>query len=136
MLRQQRKASIIQASRAFDALGVHFICWVLWSHRRVRLDVELCLLALGEHGLQLSVRKRGLYPLGEELVDLLWRAAGEGARVEQRVELALDRVEVRVRAHALDEVVVEPELLDLVRGLVRQDLQSAPVAFVSHWSEV
>ena len=41
---------------------------------------------------------------------------------EERVQLALDRVKVRVCTHALDEVVIEPELLHLVRGFVREDL--------------
>lgn len=85
-------------------------------------NIQFHALAALERLLQFLSVQRGLHPLGEEAVDLLRRATNEARGVEQRIKVALDWVEVRVRADALDQVVLEPELLHLMRRLVRQNL--------------
>jgi hypothetical protein len=54
---------------------------------------------------------------------LLRCASYEPARIQQRVELILDRVKVCVLTHAFDQVVFLSELFYLVSGFVRQYLK-------------
>lgn len=70
------------------------------------LYVQLCLARLAKCSLKLVVGKRGAHPLREKLVDLLRRTPYEALGLEQRVELALDRIEVRVCANTLYQVVL------------------------------
>lgn len=85
-------------------------------------NMQIDLLALRNGSLDLGIFQRRLHPLFQERVNLLGRAADEARWVQQRVELVFDGVEVRVSADALDQVVLEAELLDLVPGFVGQDL--------------
>lgn len=101
----------------------------LYSSHVLLLHIELRLPARPDTRLQLLVLQSGGDPVLEELVYLLGRAADEAPRVEERVELALDRVEVRVAPDALDQVVLEALGLHLVRGLVREDLSIRCSAF-------
>lgn len=83
------------------------------------LNVELSLLILREHSLELCIRQGGLYPVCKELVDLLWCATDEATRSKKLVKLALDGVKVGIRLHALDQVVFETEVFNLVRCFMR-----------------
>lgn len=83
--------------------------FVSFFHKPPRLPtsyIQLCLARLAERSLELVVGKRRAYPLRKELVDLLRRAPYEALGLEQRVQLALDRVEVRVRANTFNKVVL------------------------------
>ena len=70
----------------------------------------------------LVVIQSRLDPLLDELVHLFRCPPDEALRVKERVEVSLDRVEVRISLDSLDKIVFETKLLDLVGSLVRQDL--------------
>lgn len=59
-----------------------------------------------------------LNPLIDELVYLLRSPPNETLRVKEGGEILFDRVEVGVSLDPLDEIVLEPKLLDLVGGLM------------------
>lgn len=87
------------------------------------LDTQLCLVSFLYRHFELRVRQGGCHPILEELVHLLRCASYEPARIQQRVELILDRVKVCVLTHAFDQVVLLSKLFYLVSGFVRQYLK-------------
>lgn len=64
------------------------------------------------------------HPLLYEAVYLLRRTADEAGRVEQGVQIADDRIEIRVLPDALNEIIFQAKLFHLVRCLVRENLMS------------
>ena len=74
---------------------------------------------------KLWVLQGGCHPLIEELIHLLRRASNERARLQQCVELILDRVKINILSNAFNEVVLLSELFHLVRGFMRKYLRCA-----------
>jgi len=71
----------------------------------------------------LIVIQSRLDPLFDKLLHLLRCSPDEALRIKEAVEVLLDWVEVRITPDPLDKVVLQTKLLNLVRGLMRQDLQ-------------
>ena len=86
---------------------------------RRNLDVKSRGLGLGQ--LRLVRLQRLLNLSGSELLHLLGRAAHEGARVQEAVQLVQDRGEEGGAADSVEEVVVLAVFLYLVGGFVRED---------------
>ena len=75
------------------------------------------------------------HPLFDKFLHLLRCPTHEALRVKEGREILLNRVEVRVSLDALDEIVLETELLDLVGGFMRQDLQTVSQLRAPNFSE-
>lgn len=113
---------------------------------KARLDWLYCQFHFARHRtierrLELRLLKRRRDPILNELASLLRGATDEAARLEQRaavnriscaerrerelngLELGLDRIEVRVCAYPLDEVVLEAEVFDLMCGFMGEHLR-------------
>ena len=86
-------------------------------------DSQLSLHTAFDSTATLIVIQSRLDPLFDKLLHLLWCPPNETLRVKEGVKAFFDRVEVRIGLDALDEVVLQAELLDLVGSLMRQDLQ-------------
>ena len=63
-----------------------------------------------------------LHPLLNKLLHLLRRPPHKALRVKEGVKVSLNWVEVRIGPDPFDEIVLESELLYLVRGFMRQNL--------------
>jgi hypothetical protein len=74
---------------------------------------------------ELWVLQGGYHPLIEELIHLLRCAPNERARVQQCIELVLDRVKINILPNAFNEVIFFSELFNLVRGFMRKYLGCA-----------
>jgi hypothetical protein len=72
----------------------------------------------------LVVIQSRLSPLLGKLIHLLRCPSYETLRVEEGVEVPLDRVEVRISLDALNTIVLEAEPLDLVGSFMRQRMQN------------
>lgn len=72
---------------------------------------------------KLWVLQGGCHPLIEELIHLLRRASNERARLQQCVELILDRVKINILSNAFNKVVLLSELFHLVRSFMRKYLK-------------
>lgn len=84
-----------------------------------KLYVEGRGLGLGDLGL---VGLEGLLHFGgEELLNLLGSTADEGAGVKESIKLIQDGGEESSATDAVEQVVVQAELLDVVGGLVGED---------------
>jgi hypothetical protein len=88
------------------------------------LDIKLSLVSCIYRRFELWVFQGGCHPLGEELIHLLRCTSNERARIQQRVELILDRVKIRILSHAFNQVVLFSEFFYLVRGFMRQYLSA------------
>ena len=100
----------------------------LWIHPKISLRLSTLLNGqLSPHTAfnplaTLRVIQSRLDPLFDKLVHLLRCPSDEALRVKERVEVPFDRVKVRISLDPLDKIILETKLLDLVGGLMRQDL--------------
>lgn len=72
---------------------------------------------------RLFVIQSWLNPLLQKRLHLLRSPPNKGLGVQQRLQLILDRIEVRVCLYPRYQVVRQPELLDLEGGFVGENLQ-------------
>jgi len=80
------------------------------------LDRKLGLLDIGQ--VLLVWLQSRLDPISDELVDLFWRSADKRSGIQERVELAPDRLKVAVFLDTLDQVVLASLFLDDGTSLV------------------
>lgn len=92
--------------------AVIMICEKFLLHRQFNF------LALMDRLLQLLGSQGRYNPVLQERVYLFGSASDEARRVQERVEMAFDGVKVRVATNAIDQIIVEPEVLHLVCCLV------------------
>lgn len=67
---------------------------------------------------RLLIRQRRGNPILQKRIHLLRCPPNKARRIQQRIQLSLDRIKVRVPPNPVDEVVLKPQLLDLVCGFV------------------
>jgi len=107
--------------------GIHIDIVIMHLHFSAcstpALDAEFNLGAFGNRLLQILLLQSRTNPVSQECRYLLGCASDEGSRVKKRVKFALDWFEVRIGTNAVDEVILQSQLLDLVAGLMREDLE-------------
>lgn len=96
---------------------------LLVNDMQIALHIQLRFSSLRQPSLELVVRECRTDPFRKELVYLLRSTPYETLRLQQIVKMILDGVEVRVRLDTINQVVLQPELLDLVGCFVRQHLR-------------
>lgn len=89
------------------------------SHGQLHIDARPNRL------LQLLIGKSWCDPVSQERIHLLRRTPNKAIWLQEGIEAVLDWVKVRVRTDAVDQIVLEAKLFDLVRSFVRQNLTTA-----------
>ena len=74
--------------------------------------------------LQFIIRQGRLHPLLQKRIYLLRRATNKACWIEKTFKLALDWIEVTVLTNAVDEVVLQAELLYLMCSFMGENLSN------------
>jgi hypothetical protein len=84
--------------------------------------MKLHLLGSQKRFLQLLVRQSWLHPLLDEFVHLFRCPPDERSWIQQYIQFPFDRIKVSIPSDTFNEIVLESQVFDLVRGLVGEDL--------------
>lgn len=82
------------------------------------------LVAFLKRSLEFFVCQGRTHPFLEEFVDLLRCTSVERVGIQERVKLVLDRIEIGVISHPLDEIVIQSEMLHLVCSFMGKNLDN------------
>lgn len=81
-------------------------------------DIQLKLLTLLNRLGNFFVTQGRFYPILQKLINLFWRTTNKTLRIQKFPELTFYRIEIGFRFNTFDQIVFEPELLDLMSCFV------------------